>query len=121
MTQEWILTNFFFCINHIISLLGLRGNLTHWYIPYIPLIIFNYEPTRWRMTSVSDTFRKQIFDAIKVFRKDKKKSPDGKTIHSYITQHNAANFDENSILNAIKFVLMENLLKNTPTKERDSY
>ena len=66
-------------------------------------------------------FRKQTFDAIKVSRKDKKKLPDGKTIHSYITQHNATNLNENSVLNAIKVLLKENLIKNTPTKEGDSY
>ena len=54
--------------------------------------------------SVSDIFRKQIFDAI-VLKKDKKKGPNGKAIHSYITQHNATNLDENSVLNAIKRLL----------------
>ena len=54
--------------------------------------------------SVSDIFRKQIFDDI-VLKKDKKKGPNGKTIHSYITQHNATNLDENSVLNAIKRLL----------------
>ena len=59
---------------------------------------------RW---SVSDIFRKQIFDAIKVLRKDKKKRPDDKTIHSYITQSNASNLDENSVLHSIKLLLKE--------------
>ena len=53
--------------------------------------------------SVSDIFRKQIFDAFKVLRKGKKKRPGGETIHSYITQHNAANLDENSVLIATNF------------------
>ena len=70
--------------------------------------------------SVSYIFRKQFFDAIKVLRKDKKKRPGGKTINSYITQHNATNLDENSVLNAIKLLLKENLLKNTRTKEGNS-
>ena len=43
------------------------------------------------------------------------------TVKQYITQHNATNLNENSVLNAIKLLLMENLLKNTPTKEVDSY
>ena len=43
------------------------------------------------------------------------------TVKQYITQHNATNLNENSVLNAIKLLLMENLLKNTPTKEKDSY
>ena len=68
--------------------------------------------------SVSDIFRKQIFDAIKVLRRDKKKCPDGKTIHSYITQHNATSLDENFLLNAIKLLLEENPLKNIPTREK---
>ena len=55
--------------------------------------------------SVSYIFRKQIFDAIKVLRKDKKKRPGGKTVHSFITQHNTINLDENSVLNAIKLLL----------------
>ena len=71
--------------------------------------------------SVSDIFRKQIFDTIKVLRKDKKKRPDGKTTFIYITQNNATNLDENFVLNAIKLFLKANLLKNTPTKEGDSY
>ena len=66
--------------------------------------------------NISDIFRKQIFD-FKVLRRDKKKRPDCKTIHSHITQHNATNLDENSLLNAIKFLIEENILKNTPTKE----
>ena len=71
--------------------------------------------------SVSDIFRKQIFDAVKVLRKDKKKRLDGKAIHNYITQQNATNLDENCVLNAIKLLLGENLLKNTLTKNGDSY
>ena len=71
--------------------------------------------------SVSDIFRKQIFDAIKVLRKNKRKRLDGKAIHSYITQQNANNLDENCVLNAIKLLLGENLLKNTLTKDGDSY
>ena len=71
--------------------------------------------------SLSDILRKQMFDAIKALRKDKKNYPDGKTIHSYITQCNATNLDENSVLNAIKRLLEENLLKNIPTEEGDSY
>ena len=69
---------------------------------------------------VSDIFRKQIFD-FKVLRRDKKKRPDCKTIHSHITQHSTTNLDENSLLNAIKFLIEENVLKNTPTKAGDSY
>ena len=49
----------------------------------------------WTRCSVSDIFRKQIFDAIKVLRRDKKKRPDGKTISSYIIQHNATKSNEN--------------------------
>ena len=71
--------------------------------------------------SINNIFRKQIFDAIKVLRKDKRKLQDCKTIHSYITQHNATNLDENSVLNAIKLLLKGNLFKNTPVKEGDSY
>ena len=51
--------------------------------------------------------RKPISDAIKAVKKDKKKRPDGKTIHSYTTQHNAINLDDC----AIKPSLEENLLK----------
>ena len=58
--------------------------------------------------SINNIFRKQIFDAIKVLRKDKRKLQDCKTIHSYITQHNATNLEGN-------------LFKNTPVKEGDSY
>ena len=47
-----------------------------------------------------------------ILRRDKKKRPDCKTIHSHITQHNATNLDENSLLNAIKFLVEENILKN---------
>ena len=40
-------------------------------------------------SSVTDIFRKQIFDAMKVLRKDKEKRSEDKTIYSYyITQHN---------------------------------
>ena len=41
-------------------------------------------------------------------------------MHSYITQHNATNLDEKSVLNVIKLLLKDSL-KNTPTKEGDSY
>ena len=68
--------------------------------------------------SVSDIFGKIFCDAIKVLRKDQKKLPDGQTIHSYITQHNTNNLDENSVLNAIKLLLEENLIKNTANKGR---
>ena len=60
---------------------------------------------------VSDIFRKLSFDTIKILRKYKKKQTDGKKIHSYITQHNVTNLDENSVLNTIKPLLKENLLK----------
>ena len=72
-------------------------------------------------SSVIHIFRKQIFDAIKILRKDKEKRPDGKTIYSYITQHNATSLDETSVLYAIKLLLKEKLLKNTPTKGGGSY
>ena len=52
--------------------------------------------------SVGDIFGKDFFDATKALRKDKKKRPDSKTIHNYITQHNSTNLDEISLLNAIK-------------------
>ena len=71
--------------------------------------------------SVSDIFGKQVFAAIKVLRKDKKKLPDGKIIFNYITQHNATNLDENSVLNAIKLLIKGNFPKNAPTKGGDSY
>ena len=70
--------------------------------------------------NISDIFRKQISD-FKVLRRDKKKRPDCKTIHSHITQHSTTNLDENSLLNAIKFLIEENILKNTPIKAGDSY
>ena len=60
---------------------------------YILLINLNCGQTRRRMkderSSVTDIFRKQIFDAMKVLRKDKEKRSEDKTIYSYyITQHN---------------------------------
>ena len=66
-------------------------------------------------------FGKQVFDAIKVLRKDKKKLSDGKIIFNYVTQHNATNLDENSVLNAIKLLIKVNFPKNAPTKGGDSY
>ena len=69
--------------------------------------------------SVSDILRKQILDAINALRNAKKKYPDGNVICSYIIQQNATNLDESSVLIAIKFLLEENLLKNTLKKGRD--
>ena len=44
--------------------------------------------------SVSDILRKQILDAINALRKDEKKHPYGKIIHSSIAQQNTTNLDE---------------------------
>ena len=41
-------------------------------------------------------------------------------MHSYITQHNATNLDEKSVLDVFKLLLKDSL-KNTPTQEGDSY
>lgn len=66
--------------------------------------------------SLSGIFRKPFFDAIKRL----KKTANGKAINSYIFNR-ATNLDGHYVLNTIKFLLKENLFKNTPNKEGDSY
>ena len=87
-------------------------------IPYILLIDLNCKLRTDKMTDerfkVSDIFRKQTFDAIKALRKDEKKRPGRKTIHSSITQHNTISLDESSVINTFKLLSKEHFLKNTP-------
>ena len=70
---------------------------------------------------VNNIARRRIFSYYQGFKKRYKTRADSKTIHSYITQHNATNLDGSSVLYAIKILLEKNLLKNTPTKGGDSY
>ena len=71
--------------------------------------------------SVCYIFRIKTFNAINTLRRDKNKRPDGKAISSYINQHNTTNLDKSYVLNAVKTLMEKDLLKNTTTKEGDSY
>lgn len=71
--------------------------------------------------SVCNIFRIKTFNAINTLRRDKNKRPDGKAISSYINQHNTTNLDKSYVLNAVKILMEKDLLKNTTTKEGDSY
>lgn len=73
-----------------------------------------------RRSNVSDTFAKQIFDAIEIIR-SKKKIPDCISIHNYITHHNAVNLDENAIQESNQVLVDKTLFKNTPTADSNSY
>ena len=73
-----------------------------------------------RCDNVSETFKRQIFEAISTIRKTSK-YPDIKAVQEYIINNGANNINDSFVRDILRILVDQNILFNKPTSFGDSY